>query len=170
MNNLTNLKIARIFAMYYGAVCKLRKHWYLWFLIISIICFIISHFYYKIWSTNSYYKEVSTKCIVIGKEIQQYNAGNNSALNINYRYIIICKYEGTIFQMEVGINTYYKSNINDAIYFNLSKQYIQDGSNGGPAIYIIILLTGIGSLIAFPIMRLAYKIQENNRPFEGYFR
>lgn len=144
---------------------KLKKHWYLWFLFISIICFIINHFYYKSWSTNPYYKEVIRKCLVIGKEIQQYNASNNRAPNLKYKYIIICNYEGNIFQVEVGINTYYKSNINDVIYFNISKHYILDGENGGPEIYKIISIIGIISIIVFLIIIVSSKIGQNNKPF-----
>ncbi len=101
---------------------KLKDHWYWTFGILSILCFTMAYKQYQSDKTNPYYQQVSRKCVVIEKHIEQYNASDNRVIDLRNKMVLICKSEGVIFPVNVSTNDYYRTNPKDTVYFTLSKQ------------------------------------------------
>lgn len=69
------------------------------------------------------YRDVKSprKCIVIDKQVRQYNAASESRrVDLQYKNTFIVQYENRVFDIDVTEGTYYAKEIGDTVYFSLS--------------------------------------------------
>ena len=68
-----------------------------------------------------WYEDKNTKCVIVAKDIRQYNATPNTRnVDLRYKNVFILKTDHAVFELSVTDGSYYINNVGDTVYFNLS--------------------------------------------------